>query len=104
MEADGIHAVLRRRYRTEAASSLNESVLGRLDTLCDEPAAQFMQVELVERWKVSQAFVSKTLAEWQRFGYAREAGRDGRRISYELTGPARVMLTGVAAASRKRHR
>jgi len=104
MEANGIHAVLRRRYRTEAASRMTESALENLDTLFEESTSQFTQVELTERWKVSQAFVSKTINEWQRFGYAREAGRDRRRITYELTGPAKVMLTGGRPTSPRRRK
>lgn len=93
MEGNDMHSVLRRRYLTEADARLSESALEYLETLSSDVDAPFTQTGLTELWEVSQAFVSKTLSEWQRFGYAREVGREGRRLTYELTGPARLMLS-----------
>lgn len=91
MKRGEIHAVLRQRYLTEAAARLTPASLQHLETLVDVNAT-FQQVELAERWKVSQALVSKTMTEWQRFGYVREVSREGRRLIYGLTGLAKVML------------
>jgi len=92
MAADDMHAVLRQRYRDEAAGRMSESALEYLETLAGFGDSPITQAQLAQRWKVSAPFVSKTLGEWQALGYVREVRRAGRRIFYELTGPAKLML------------
>jgi hypothetical protein len=92
LKRENIHAVLRQRYRTEAAARLTDAAFEYLETLAGDADVTFQQADMAGRWRVSQAFVSRTLAEWQRFGYVREVSREGRRLIYGLTGPAKVML------------
>jgi hypothetical protein len=104
MGASDIHSVLRLRYRAEAQARLSESSLERLDDRAGAVDESFTQAELTAQWRLSQAFVSRILAEWQRFGYARESGRDGRKLTYELTGPARIMLSAPADRAPRRRK
>jgi hypothetical protein len=93
MDSDNINAVLRRRYRKEAIARLAAPTLEYLEKLSGHADAPVTQSELVKHWKVSQSIVSKTLDELQTFGYIREAARERRRITYEWTGPAKMILS-----------
>lgn len=92
MTAADIRTVLRVRYRTEADAQLSEASAHYLESLASNTNTAFTQGELVTKWEVSQAFVSKTIAEWQRYGYVREAGREARRVTYTFTGRTKLML------------
>jgi DNA-binding transcriptional ArsR family regulator len=78
--------------QTEAEAALSETLLNYLHLLRELGGALFTQKDLVALWDVAQPTVSTHLKELQRLGYVEEYGREGRAMSYGLTGSARLVL------------
>jgi DNA-binding transcriptional ArsR family regulator len=84
-------AVLAPMLAAEAAATLSDTLLEYLYALrqLDRP---FTQKDLIGLWHLSQAAVSQNLRELQRLGYVQEQRREGRQVTYALTGPSRIFL------------
>ena len=88
-------------YRTEMRSRVGETNAEYLESLVGLREEVLTQRALQEHWRVSQGMVSRVVADLQQYGYLRGVGRAGdRRIRYELTGAARLILDHLAGVSR----
>jgi DNA-binding transcriptional ArsR family regulator len=88
-------AVLAPMLAAEAEASLSDTLLDYLYALRQLDGA-FTQKELIGLWDLSQGAVSQNVKELQRLGYVQEQRREGRQVTYSLTGPSRIIL-GVAS-------
>lgn len=92
MNLPDVRSVLRPRYREEMEGNLSEATADYLRRLEPFAGDHFTQAELEESWGVSRGRVSQVLSDLQRYGYVREAEREGRRIRYVLTGASHMLL------------
>jgi predicted transcriptional regulator len=91
INANELFGVLVPMLQAEADSTLGETLQDRFYALRDL-GGEITQKDLMDVWDVTQAPVSASVRELQRLGYVHETRREGRRIWYALTGPARLVL------------
>jgi hypothetical protein len=84
-------AMLAPMLASEAESTLSATLLDYLLAL-RQLDGTFTQKELIAVWALSQGAVSQNLRELQRLGYVQEQRRQGRQVTYSLTGPSRIIL------------
>jgi hypothetical protein len=92
MTARLLRAVLQPYYSSEITAHLSESGAEHFRRLQELSNATFSQADLAALWKVGQSAVSKILDEMRYFAYIREVSRERRKISFQLTGTARLAL------------
>lgn len=92
MTLSDIRSVLRPRYREEMEGNLSDATAEYLLQLHEVAGDYFTQADLERLWGVSRGRVSQVLSDLRRYGYVREADRDGRRIRYSLTGSSHMLL------------
>ncbi len=91
IELPELMAVLGPMLAAEAEATLSDTLLEYLFALRNVNGT-FTQRELIALWGLSQGTVSQNVKELQRLGYVQEQRREGRQVTYSLTGPSRIIL------------